>query len=124
MFPCFTTSCTSASRPLPCRICFGPNLLSVTTDSGIKEPSTRSYVGWHQDAFYVRYEPSWSTCVLAFTESTIENGCVQVVAARIELGLLPHERNRHPDNILTRGQHITVPFDLSKATTFRYAPAN
>jgi len=94
---------------------FGPNLLTVTTGFRIKEPSTKSYVGWHQDAFYVRYEPAWSTCVLAFNESTIENGCLQVVRGSHKLGLLPHEETSDPDNILTRGQHITVPFDLSKA---------
>src|ERR1700686_2219006 len=33
---------------------FGPNLLTVTTGFRIKDPSTRSYVGWHQDAYYVR----------------------------------------------------------------------
>lgn len=94
---------------------FGPNLLTVTTGFRIKEPSTRSYVGWHQDAFYVRYEPFWSTCILAITESTVENGCVQVVPGSHKQGLLPHEETSDPDNILTRGQHITVPFDVSKA---------
>jgi hypothetical protein len=94
---------------------FGPNLLVVTTGFRIKDPSTKSYVGWHQDAYYVRYEPFWSTCILAFTESTIENGCVQVVPGSHKWGLLPHEETGDEDNMLTRGQHITVPFDQSQA---------
>jgi len=94
---------------------FGPNLLTVTTGFRIKEPSTKTYVGWHQDAYYVRYEPSWSTCILAVTESTVENGCVQVVPGSHKLGLLAHQETNDADNILTRSQHITAPFDPSKA---------
>ncbi len=101
---------------------FGPNLLSVTTGFRIKNPSTDSYVGWHQDAYYVRYQPFWSTCILAFTESTIENGCVQVVPGSHKLGLLPHEETDDENNILTRGQHITVPFDRSRAIHVRLRP--
>src|SRR5947208_1827325 len=101
---------------------FGPNLLSVTTGFRIKNPSTDSYVGWHQDAYYVRYQPFWSTCILAFTESTIENGCVQVVPGSHKLGLLPHEETDDENNILTRGQHITVPFDRSRAIHVKLRP--
>lgn len=101
---------------------FGPNLLTVTTGFRIKNPSTESYVGWHQDAYYVRYQPFWSTCILAVTESTIENGCVQVVPGSHKLGLLAHEETDDENNILTRGQNITVPFDRSRAIHVELRP--
>ena len=91
----------------------GPDLVCLGTSFRIKAPGDGKYVKWHQDGFYMRYEPWCATCTLSFTDNTEENGCLRIVPGAHKHGILPHAEEDDPDNLLTRSQHITVDFDAS-----------
>lgn len=93
----------------------GPNLYCLVTAFRRKEPGAGTYAAWHQDAYYLKYDPFFVTCLIAFTEQTAENGCLRVIPGSHAWDLLPHEDTDDRRNILTRSQRITVDFDASKA---------
>lgn len=73
----------------------------------IKEPETRHYVSWHQDATYVGIEPyNYVTPWLALTPSNREAGCMSMIAGSHRDNIQQHLETFHDDNILTRGQEI------------------
>jgi ectoine hydroxylase-related dioxygenase (phytanoyl-CoA dioxygenase family) len=73
----------------------------------IKEPQTRHYVSWHQDATYMGLQPQeFVTPWLALSSSNREMGCMSMIPGSHRDAILPHEETFHDDNILTRGQQI------------------
>lgn len=73
----------------------------------IKEPETRYYVSWHQDATYVGISPhDYVTPWLALTPSDRETGCMSMIPGSHRDDIQPHLETFHDDNILTRGQAI------------------
>jgi hypothetical protein len=73
----------------------------------IKEPRSKHYVSWHQDATYVGLEPqNFVTPWLALTPSNRETGCMSMIPASHRQAIQAHEETFHEDNILTRGQQI------------------
>ena len=53
----------------------GPDILVVGTTLFIKEPETRGFVSWHQDARYIGLEPhDWVTGWVALGDVSLENG--------------------------------------------------
>ena len=74
----------------------------------IKDPDTTTYVSWHQDSTYMGIEGTdMVTAWVALTPSTSDNGCVAMAPATHLDGIRPHEDQYGPDNILTRGQHVS-----------------
>ena len=87
----------------------GPDFFLWGSNFFIKEPHTASTVGWHQDAYYWPLDPHESITVwLAFDDSTIENGAMEVIPGSHRAGLLKHVRQGETDSVLTleceRGQ--------------------
>ncbi len=94
----------------------GPDILCWTTNFFIKEKSHPGFVSWHQDSTYWGLEPDdVVTAWVAFTEVTPENGYMQVIPGSHEIDQLPHLDTFHKDNLLSRGQEISVEVDKSKA---------
>ncbi|MSO93076.1 MAG: phytanoyl-CoA dioxygenase [Rhodospirillales bacterium] len=94
----------------------GPDLLCIQSGFRIKEPQDGRYVGWHQDSYYIRMGPTWVVAVISFTDSTRENGAIQIVPGSHKWGLLPHEETDDKKSMLTRAQRITAQFDTARAT--------
>ena len=93
----------------------GPDLLCWNTSFFTKEARSPGFVSWHQDATYWGLsEPEVTTAWVAFTESTLANGNMRVVP-RSHRAPVPHVDTFHPDNLLSRGQEITVEVDESLA---------
>ncbi len=85
----------------------GENILITGSTLFIKEPETRGFVSWHQDAKYIGLEPhNWVTAWLAITDATKENGCMQMVPSSHDKPLVHHVDTYGKDNLLTRGQTI------------------
>ena len=87
----------------------GPDLLILRTTLFVKPPRDRGVVAWHQDLAY--WDLSDSGCVtawLALTDSTVANGCVQVVRASHRDGPVAHRTTDVADNRLVRGQQAEV----------------
>ena len=86
----------------------GPDILVAGTTLFIKEPETKGFISWHQDARYIGLEPhDWVTGWLAISDVTEENGCMRMIPGSHKAALAEHVDTYGDDNLLTRGQ--TVP---------------
>ena len=85
----------------------GPDILLYGSVLFIKEPQSKGYVSWHQDATYMALEPhEFVTPWLALTHSNSKNGCMRVIPGSHRQPVQPHRDTFNDDNILTRGQNI------------------
>lgn len=93
----------------------GPDINVAGTTLFIKEPETKGFISWHQDARYIGLEPhDWVTAWLAISDVNEENGCMRMVPGTHAAPLVDHVDTFGEDNMLTRGQ--TVP-DVDEAAT-------
>jgi hypothetical protein len=99
----------------------GPNILLFGASIFAKDGRDPRYVSWHQDSAYFGLDPHEEVTVwVAFTESTIEKGCLKVMP-RTHLGPdLHHVETRAADNMLAKGQSIEG-LDESKAVHMELA---
>ncbi len=96
----------------------GPDLLCRSSSVFLKLPGGATYVAWHQDAAYWELEPpDVATAWVALTDSTEENGALQVLPGSHRAPLMPHGELGDPANLLSRGQGITVPIDASRVVS-------
>jgi non-heme Fe2+,alpha-ketoglutarate-dependent halogenase len=73
----------------------------------IKEPQTKGYVSWHQDATYVGITPhDFVTPWLALTPSNRHNGCMSMIPGSHKDHIRNHDDTFSEDNLLTRGQVV------------------
>lgn len=81
-----------------------------------KSAGDRAYVSWHQDATYFGLEPAVHvTAWVALTDAPPEAGCMEVLPGTHRQGQLHHARSDDADNMLSRGQTLTVDFDRSNS---------
>jgi ectoine hydroxylase-related dioxygenase (phytanoyl-CoA dioxygenase family) len=95
----------------------GPNILIWTVSIFPKHPRDPAYISWHQDGTYwgltsTRVTTAW----IALTDSTVENGCMRVVAGSQTNPILPHKETWAKENLLSRGQEIQVDVREGDAT--------
>jgi len=101
----------------------GPNILCWGASFFIKEPHNKSYVSWHQDLTYWGLDPAdIVTAWVALSESTRENGAMRVVPGTHRTDIIPHTDTFDPDNLLSRGQEISVSVDESRAVMLELQP--
>jgi|SRR5882724_6702757 len=82
----------------------GPNILLKSTRLFYKPGKSDSFVGWHQDGVTEGLEDACVPGVwLGLTKSTVENGCLRVIPKSHRLGLVPHLKRPHEDNLTTDG---------------------
>ncbi len=85
----------------------GPNLSLWGSVLFIKEPRSKGFVSWHQDATYMGIEPhEYVTPWIALTPCNAENGCMSMIPGSHRSPVRKHDDTFHQDNILTRGQAI------------------
>jgi len=100
----------------------GPNVLVHTSSVFRKNPDDGAGIPWHQDGHYWRISPpKLVTAWIALTESTIENGCVQVIPGSHH-ERLPHSSVRQRGNMLASGLTLERPPDESSAVSVILAP--
>ena len=101
----------------------GPDLLLWNSGFVVKPPGSGYFASWHQDLLYWGLEPQEAmTAWLAFTESTVENGCLRCVPGTHRGGLLPVTETFAKDNMLSRGQEVDVPEAETKAVDLVLRP--
>jgi ectoine hydroxylase-related dioxygenase (phytanoyl-CoA dioxygenase family) len=101
----------------------GPDILVWGTSFFIKEPHNASFVSWHQDLTYWGLEPAdIVTAWIALSESTSENGAMRVIPGTHTTEVVPHKDTFAADNLLSRGQEISVEVDEARAVTLELAP--
>jgi chlorinating enzyme len=85
----------------------GPDLLVYLSSLWFKNARDPSFVSWHQDSAYYGLEPHDEiTAWVAFTDSTVENGCVRVLPGTHRGPDHRHVETYDPNNLLSRGQSI------------------
>jgi non-heme Fe2+,alpha-ketoglutarate-dependent halogenase len=85
----------------------GPDIALWASVMFIKEPSSKQYVSWHQDATYMGLDSiDFPTPWIALSPSNIETGCMTMIAGSHHSEIQNHEDTFAENNILTRGQVI------------------
>ena len=85
----------------------GPNIALWATVMFIKEPSSKHYVSWHQDATYMGMNSTdFPTPWVALSPSNLETGCMTMIAGSHKQEIRKHKDTFAEHNILTRGQVI------------------
>lgn len=101
----------------------GPDILCWNSVWWIKEPMADTYVAWHQDQLYVGLDTAeFVTAWLALSPVTEQSGCVKVLPGSHREPPMPHEDLFGEDNLLSRGQEISIEIDESKAVPMTLAP--
>jgi ectoine hydroxylase-related dioxygenase (phytanoyl-CoA dioxygenase family) len=100
----------------------GPDILCWSSSFFNKEPHSKDFVSWHQDATY------WGlsghevvTAWLAFAPSTVESGCMEVIPGS-HRQQVQHRDTFAPNNLLSRGQEIAVQVDPAKSVKLILQP--
>jgi non-haem Fe2+, alpha-ketoglutarate-dependent halogenase len=94
----------------------GSDIMVFHTTVWLKERHSESFVPWHQDATYFGLAPfEHVTAWVALTDSTLKNGCVQIIPRSHTAGQRPHCDQRDPKAMLSRGQTLADAIDDSSA---------
>jgi non-heme Fe2+,alpha-ketoglutarate-dependent halogenase len=94
----------------------GPDIMVFHTTVWLKEPHSESFVPWHQDATYFGLTPfEHVTAWVALTDSTPENGCVQIIPRSHATGQRPHFDQPDPRAMLSRGQTLADTIEEDRA---------
>jgi len=73
----------------------------------IKDPGTKHFVSWHQDATYMGMTSNnFITPWIALSHSNLETGCMSMIPGSHRNNIQPHQDTFAEDNILTRGQVV------------------
>ena len=100
----------------------GPDIALWASVMFIKEPSSKQYVSWHQDATYMGLDSfEFPTPWIALSPSNLETGCMTMISGSHKLEIQKHEDTYAENNILTRGQAIKS-VDQSKAVNLILRP--
>ena len=87
----------------------GPNLLAWNTNWFVKMPGDKTFVSWHQDGAYWGLSPmDVATAWVALSPVTPENGCMRVIPGSHTQPYMPQRETFADNNMLSRGQEITV----------------
>jgi len=101
----------------------GHDILCWNSIFWIKEARNPSYVSWHQDLKYWGLDcEDLVTVWVALSPATEESGCMRVLPGSHRQELLPHDDIYDPDNMLTRGQEISIDVDEQAAVTMALGP--
>ncbi len=101
----------------------GTDILCWNTFFWVKEPGSESFVSWHQDLRYWGLDTDDLVSVwLALSPATLESGCMRVLPGSHQGDLLPHQDEFKENNLLTRGQEISVQVDEAKALAMPLQP--
>lgn len=93
----------------------GPDIALWASVMFIKEPSSRQYVSWHQDATYMGLDSiDFPTPWIALSPSNRDTGCMTMISGSHHSEIQIHKDTFAENNILTRGQVIPE-VDKSKA---------
>ena len=101
----------------------GPDILAWSTNWFVKMPHDKSFVSWHQDGTYWGLSPmDVATAWVALSPVTPANGCMRVIPGSHSQPKLPQRETFADNNILSRGQEISVTVDEPRAVDLVLQP--
>ncbi|MEM9464240.1 MAG: phytanoyl-CoA dioxygenase family protein [Actinomycetota bacterium] len=91
----------------------GPDLLVWMVELIVKQPRTEKILTMHQDLNYWGFDHADRevTAWIALTDATVANGAMRFVRGSHRFGSVEHHDTYGADNLLSRGQEITVDHD-------------
>ena len=94
----------------------GPDIICWNGGFFTKGAGDGAFISWHQDSTYWGLShPDVVTAWIAFTPSTPESGCMQVIPGTQTSDQVAHKDTFAAGNLLSRGQEIAVEVDKSQA---------
>ena len=85
----------------------GPDILVYHSTLFLKEAGTPAFVRWHQDSVSFYLEPhDHITAWVALSEASERAGCMTALAGSHLGGILAHDDEPGPHNMIRRGQGI------------------
>lgn len=94
----------------------GPDIICWNGGFFTKNAGDGAFISWHQDSTYWGLShPDVVTAWIAFTPSTVESGCMQVIPGTQTVDQVAHRDTFAAGNLLSRGQEIAVEVDKSRA---------
>jgi hypothetical protein len=94
----------------------GPDILVFTSTFFVKEPSSASVTGWHQDATYFGLEPPNLVAIwLALSDAPVEAGCMRFVPGSHRGPQLKHLSGIVANAITPGSESIVDEFDRDSA---------
>ena len=94
----------------------GPDILCWSSQWWIKEPNSPQFVSWHQDSQYWGVDTDKLVSAwVALSPATVESGCMRCIPGSHVGPDMPHRDTWDDDNMLTRGQEISVTVNEDEA---------
>jgi hypothetical protein len=101
----------------------GPDILCWNSLFWVKEAQSTKYASWHQDLKYWGLDTDdLITVWIALSPATLASGCMSVLPGSHREEMLPHRDEYGDNNLLTRGQEISVDVDPSKTVSMPLQP--
>jgi non-heme Fe2+,alpha-ketoglutarate-dependent halogenase len=95
----------------------GPDILVWTSTFFIKEPHSKTFAAWHQDAAFFGLEPHEQVCAwVALTDASREAGCMEMLSGKGAPRMLHHAAMGLANSINRAGQTIVEDFDKRNPT--------
>lgn len=105
------------------RAVLGDDICVVGSLMLTKYPQTTNYVSWHQDGMNSGWDQNHSLTVwLALSESSAENGCMQVIPKSHQNLLQDHVFFTDDENLIRKGHKIAVEVDEDKVLNLELQP--
>lgn len=101
----------------------GDNIFVWGLSLFVKDGQSPDYVSWHQDSTYWGLsDPDVVTAWFALSEANEINGCMKMLPGSHLNDQLEHHDTLHKNNLLTRGQEVSVDVDENQATLLPLKP--
>ena len=94
----------------------GPDLMVWSSGMFIKEANSPKIVTWHQDLTYWGLDDEEeTTCWVALSKANEASGCMKFIPGSHKEKIVPHLDTFDDNNLLSRGQEISVEVDEKKS---------
>ena len=116
LLPSFDTATRNETLVEAAKEILGENILVWSAALFIKEASSTKIVSWHQDLTYWQLNDIKEvTCWLAISSARKQAGCMKFIPGSHKNRIVPHNDTFDENNLLTRGQEISVEVNENEA---------
>ena len=116
LLPSFDTATRNETLVEAAKEVLGENILVWSAALFIKEASSTKIVSWHQDLTYWQLNDIKEvTCWLAISSARKQAGCMKFIPGSHKNRIVPHNDTFDENNLLTRGQEISVKVNENEA---------
>ena len=116
LLPSFDTATRNETLVEAAKEILGEDILVWSAALFIKEASSTKIVSWHQDLTYWQLNDIKEvTCWLAISSARKQAGCMKFIPGSHKNRIVPHNDTFDENNLLTRGQEISVEVNENEA---------